>query len=425
MNALFLACALCCAQAGDDPLLKQLDADFEALLKTEKEAQKLREAAQLLATTDGGSHWTNYSRATALLRGTRARASIPLLLKYLVKHTELRGTYHVIIPHYCDLFETLTGKAVGNLYADTAGDGKKIRAAVERLVNDWWKPGKDRITTDIGRMTEEQVQLVTERLISWAGKSGNAALTGQDVHPRMIPVILARSGYLEGEAAKNPPERETFPIPHEAALVLAALRKDGEAPGLEKIAGDERQNSAVRLLCLMALSSAGEDVPLPTLLAVLDKEKKLERRLLTIRIIGDVPDVRKAVPKLLSLLDDPNASVRTAALEALSSTAPPEALPKVGRILDELHSRESVRTALGMLGRMQTPRAKAMLATFLEGALEDARRAEHLYDGLSAFETATGQRWVEAGAHSEAYYRQKAREALKWWKEQQQKAAGG
>ena len=33
----------------------------------------------------------------------------------------------------------------------------------------------------------------------------------------------------------------------------------------------------------------------------------------------------------------------------------------------------------------------------------------------SALQTATGQRWNEAGAHSPEYWRQKAGDAIKWW----------
>ncbi|MCI0458787.1 MAG: hypothetical protein L0Z62_17650, partial [Gemmataceae bacterium] len=309
MNAVFLACCLCCAQAPDnDPLLKQLDSDFEALVKAEKDPQPLREAARLLAATDSSSNWTNYSSVTTLLRRSRARAAVPLLLAYLVRHGDPRRfNSHIYIPAYVGVLELLTGKEIGPLYR-SGGGIREVRAAVERLVNDWWKPHKDNITTDIGKMTDEQAELVTARLLVQAARSSEGAttLTARDVHPRMIPLILARTGYLDGDQAKQPPRRDTYQIPQEAVPILATLRKDGEAPELDKIAADARQNSATRLLCLMALSRAGEDIPLANLVGLLEKEKKLDRRLRMIQMIGALPDAHKAASKLLTLLDDPN-----------------------------------------------------------------------------------------------------------------------
>ncbi|MCI0457264.1 MAG: HEAT repeat domain-containing protein, partial [Gemmataceae bacterium] len=143
-----------------------------------------------------------------------------------------------------------------------------------------------------------------------------------------------------------------------------------------------------------------------------------DRRLRMIQMIGALPDAHKAASKLLTLLDDPNTQVRTAALTALSTSAPPQALPKLRKMLDDLHPQEAIRTVLATLGKMGTPKAKEALVTFLEAGLEDGRRAAYLYDALGAFETATGQRWRQAGAYSLENYRQQARAALKWWRQQ-------
>src|SRR5262245_51900593 len=115
MSAFFLACALACLPAeGGDKLIEQLDADFEPLLKKERDPEPLRKAARLLKETNQSSTWTNYSSACAILRQARSKAAVPLLLKYMIQHAGY-GSGHVLVPEYASTIEQLTGKELGTV----------------------------------------------------------------------------------------------------------------------------------------------------------------------------------------------------------------------------------------------------------------------------------------------------------------------
>jgi hypothetical protein len=109
--------------------------------------------------------------------------------------------------------------------------------------------------------------------------------------------------------------------------------------------------------------------------------------------------------------------VRAAAVLALGDRPPKEALPKLKKILNEKQSIGSVLAALNAIAAIGTREARVVLAEFLEGVLRDGDR--YVYHALSSFEKATGQRWIEAGAHPTAYYQARAKSALAWWKKQE------
>ena len=227
--------------------------------------------------------------------------------------------------------------------------------------------------------------------------------------------MLAGTGYLPPNQ-KPADERDTYAVSFAAIPLLAALRQDGEADELDRIARDPQQPSSARLTCLVALHHAGEDILTTAVLPILEKEKKLERRLLAIQLLAYCRDTRAATPKLLDLLDDGNREVRAAAVFALQKGAPPEALPKLKKVIEE--QDPALRTALNILAAMKTREAQATLADYLAVTLEDQTKSRQVYEALRAFETACDQRWVEAGAHDDAYYRDKAKLALAWWKKQ-------
>lgn len=84
MYVLVLLAALSGGEVGEEKLLAKLDADVEKLLEDDPLAQEVRKAARLLAETNNSDRWTNYSAATKILRQTRSKAGIPLLLAYMV-----------------------------------------------------------------------------------------------------------------------------------------------------------------------------------------------------------------------------------------------------------------------------------------------------------------------------------------------------
>jgi hypothetical protein len=449
MTSLVLAGLLALVPAADEreALVKALDADFEELLKKEKDPQPLRDAARLLAQTNTSDRWLYYSEATALLRKHRSRAAIPLLLRYMVEHAGL-STGPGVVAEYVDTLAILTGKDLANPYRYVPDRNAPVREAVAKLAKDWWGPDKETLTTDLSKMSPEQLRVVAGRVAKRAarGLEANspgddesamglssrvgAVLSGgrdkgrdwcrEDLHAAMVPLFLGTIGYVDPKTAKGPPAAETHRLPWGIVPLLAALRADGEAPQLDKLAEDKSQNTAVRLTCLLALRGAGEEVKAGPLLALLDGERKLERRVVAALALAYTRDRDTATPKLVGLLDDANEEVRTAAVLALRRSAAKDALPGLKKVIDELKPAPAVRPALDAIAEIGTAEARQALAGFLKVALEGGRKKKYLRDAVWAFESATGKRWIGAGAHDEAYYQEKAKTALEWWEKQTQ-----
>ena len=108
MNALVLSGVLCCLLSAEDNLTQQLDADYQALLKQEKDPQPMRDAARALEETDRIAHWTRYTEGLQIIRRTRSKAAVPLLLKYMVRH----AGYGWQTAAYADTLTILTGKNI-------------------------------------------------------------------------------------------------------------------------------------------------------------------------------------------------------------------------------------------------------------------------------------------------------------------------
>ncbi len=233
----------------------------------------------------------------------------------------------------------------------------------------------------------------------------------------MLPVLLETIGYDDNPPAQAP-ARDAVRFIFAAVPMLAALRANGMAPTLDKIAGDERQNSATRLMCLLALYRAGEKLNAPEIVAILGKEKKEERRLVAILALRFSGDAKTVAAPLVELLDDPNRTIQTAAILALEGSAPADALPKLKKVVTELEPLQAVYAAIRTIGRMDGKEPRAALVEFMEAAQDDPKKARYMYQALMAFQNATGQDWIEAGAHPDSYYREKAKAALEWWKSQ-------
>lgn len=310
MNALLLAGLLLAAPADDARLLERLDAEFESLVREDPNAATLRQAAQLLEQTDQSSHWTNYSKATALLRQTRSKAAVPLLLKYMVKHAEL-STAHVTVPEYAATIELLTGKDIGKVYESGSDGPKAVRRRVAELFDDWWLPAKGAISTAPSKMSRERLEVLVDRLlgkIRWARDydrdpddratayriyhilfykvmspyaSDEPAWRDVELDPAMVPILLGQAGY-QPEGTTLPGAGQVHRVPFAVVDLLAALRKNQSAPQLDRIAADPKQGSATRLTCVLAMYAAGEKLDTPALISVLNTESQLELRLVTI-----------------------------------------------------------------------------------------------------------------------------------------------
>ena len=415
-----------------DKLLSELDADFEALLKQEKNPEPLRRAARLLSQSKGG--WMYRDEALDLLRRHRSLAAVPLLLRYLVEHASAHNKPGDTA--YADALTLLTGKDIRPAVVAAP------RAQVQQLVDSWWRPQRERITVDPAKMSRAQLEVIADRIVLRLAKAERNDGPGEpadriatrlrsvfqpdsdpeddspwwqgSLHPAMAPTLLAAAGY-EVKPTRARGTWEHTPIPYDLIPVLAALQKEDKRVGLDRIARDPRQNSAVRLTCLLARYGAGERLDTKAVVELLGKEKHLEMRLVATLAL-EHGDPREAAPCLLSLLDDPNVHIRAAAVQALHAAKPPAAVPKLRRVLDEPRGI-GVYRALDLLAAIGGQEARAVLAAYLQDSLAGGRKRPYLHHARYACERATGQRWTRAGAQTAVYYRAAARRALAWWRQ--------
>ena len=391
---------------ANDELLHMLEQDFVELLKKSNNAEKLLDAEDLLAETNDNTHWTNYSAATRLLKLHRDLAAIPLLLRYMVLHTE-RSSSHVMLPAYRKTMITLTGHEIAPIYQSGPDLEKRVRAQVLNLFNDWWRKEKEHLKVDPAKMTPGQRERLVINLLKEVRYNGDFTGSGGardtaygayhnvyykvraggsssdypidvPLHPSMIPLILAPSGYrADGDAVKGP---KLFP--YEAIHILAEFVKNGESATIAEIAGDKRQNSAVRMVCILALFRGGHSFQTAQMLGMLKSETDLERRLinlLSLRWAGS-----EAVPVLLDHMDDDSMEIATAAGCALADIRPNAALPKFEKLLDRHHVSMPL-LLLGAMAEYKTPDSRALLKRLLTDAVEGRKNGQHLYRLISAF----------------------------------------
>jgi hypothetical protein len=430
----------------DEAFLRKLEAEYQELLRVEKNPQPIREAAALLAKTNQSDNWTAYMGATHLLRRHRSKAAIPLLMQYMIRHAEFGGG-NGNVAEYVDTLAVLTGENIVNPYRYVADRVSPVQEGVEKLHRTWWTPNKNKITVEPEKMTASQREIVADKLLSRFARSSRHNRGGRDsisvydlssavrdilqpggeprgrlekepVHSALLPAILASAGYRPDDTKPNLPERRLHELLPSAVPMLAALRRDGAAPALDRLAEDKKLDSLLRLTCVLALTCAGEELKTSVLMSVIDSDPKVEHRTIAVLALAYAASIKPALPLLLKRLEDPNRDVRTAAVHVFAAHPTADALPRLKPILENVQPPEAIHVAFRAVGGVQTKEAKEMLANFLEQSLKDGKKGRYLYHALSAFEDATGRRSIEAGAHEEAYYREKAQLALEWWKKQ-------
>jgi hypothetical protein len=444
MNAMILIGVMTCSFAGEDKLVERLDADFETLVANDANRVQLRQAARLLEGTNVHSGW-GFFEAVKIVRQTRCKAGIPLLMKNMIQSAAGKGNAHIAIPEFADTITILTGKGFDSPYRGGRDPQTAVRAAILELADKWWTPHQGEITTNLDKMTAEQLEVVVNRLLKKASRdhylddrSGRQEVTAyrfyhiityrivqphssseralwypEELRAAMVRPLLDRAGYVKDPAAETGQTRGR--IPYAAIGLLADLRKNQEAGELPKVADDARQNAATRLTCTLALLAAGEELKTPVLLSILDTEKDLENRLVATLALQYSRERVRAGAKLVELLDDPNREVRVAATCALRGPRPGQALPKLKTFVDELGSKDAYGFVFDTLAAYKTKEACEILVGFIRAALEDSDKERHVFSAYHALETATGQRWSGAGAQTPEYWRQKARDAVKWW----------
>jgi hypothetical protein len=395
-----------------DELLYELEKDFIELLKSSKHVDKLLQAETLLVATNDNTHWTNYSEATRILLAHRDSASIPLLLRYIVLHSK-RSSHHIMIPEYQRAIEILSGKQFAKLYESGPDIEKRMRSKVQQIVNDWWRPNKSSLAVAPEQMQTEQLHVLVNRAMDTVRRNGDFSGSGgkrntaygayhnvyykalksssdnetvfKPLHPAMLPLFLAKGGYRSDQASSPPTEHEEFP--YELVVILAEYAKNGHADLLHTILNDPSQCSNIRIVCALALVRASHEFPTDPMLAILEKESDLERKLICLLALRWAsPQVN---PVLLKYMEDHNLEIATAAACALADAKPKEAIPKFEKLLTRQHT-ESPILLLNALSEYQTEAAKALLKRLLTEAVDGTQNSQHLYRIISAFAQAWG-----------------------------------
>ena len=435
----FVLAACCSAAIGADELVKQLDADYRKLLAKEEDPSPLWKAERLLERTNRNTRWTNYLAATRVLRKSRSKAGIPLVLKYAAIHAKTgAGNFKT----YSDTLVILSGDDI-ELPTPTGADRPKSgRDNVAKLVAAWWTPKKATITTDLDQMKPDSLRRVVglvatrtlgsssyypekdaenpEKLFHLLCKmlrystSDRTYWYREELNAAMVPHLLAMSGYTTKTPAKAKASLKN--VDYRAVPLLAALRKDGEAPDLHKIAEDPRQISAVRLTCILAVAMAGEEIQTEELLAIIEKEKRPAIRLPAILALEYSIDSKNVTPKLLDLMDDRNAAVCTAAAYAMDGAAQAVAVPRLKKIIDRVYPLKAMYPAMRALGKIKTADSAQALVDFMVAASKDAKKGEYLSRAMSAFRSSTGcPIRIPAGVPREGVVAARVKQALEWW----------
>ena len=202
---------------ADEKIIQQLEADFEQLLKEERNPQLLRDAARLLEQTNQSDRWTNYSSATALLCRSRSKAAVPLLLKFMFVHGGF-STNHVTLPEYAATITVLTGVEVRP-------------ADREKLVRDWWVADRDKITTDPAKMTPEQRGRVADQLLKDVRKSQESNRFGSRTDTVSAGTIQAELHSLHsGYRSSRPSWHARGPASSTAAALAGGDRLSSAEP---------------------------------------------------------------------------------------------------------------------------------------------------------------------------------------------------
>jgi hypothetical protein len=398
-------------------VVDMLEEDFQKLLKKDRQATFMLQAAQQFLDPTDNNRWNNDANSTTLIRQHRSQAAIPLLLKYLIVRPEAdRGSGGV--NGYLETLTVLTGEDVKRLYAKAG--------SAEEFVKQWWFAGKDRITVDFEVMQREQLERVVATLFMvdqrarFRSRRELPHWYPNEIHAAMLPILLERCG-VDG-AGKNKASGQA--LDQDVISALAQLRMNGEAPYLDKLAKDPKQSASARLICMLANHAAGEDLATEALLDLHMKEKNLEIREAALSLLPESTAPPSSAPRLLAALDDPNARIRSAAISAMTAIPVPAALPKLAQMLERTAAGAPAndwRNVLSAVTRIGSTEATQVMAAQLETCVKNKNWANSIYYVLSEFEKLTGQQWNEAGAHDNAFYIAKANQALEWWRGQNKK----
>jgi|JI9StandDraft_1071089.scaffolds.fasta_scaffold10199_5 hypothetical protein len=377
-------------------VINKLKLAYTQLLQSSKHRAQVEQAAQLLAETNDNTHWTNYSVAAKLLQEHRDKAAIPLLLQYIVIHTE-RSSRHVMIPEYAKTIEFLTGRECNLGRAQAAYPVERLAP----LVLQWWMDNEATLSVEPETMDDKELAAYVKTLLSEARSQGEFTRTraeretcyvtsqtvnygllkksestqrlSGDVATKLLPLVLSASD-----------DQPLFP--YEAVWLLSDLAKMGQEVEIRKLALDPNQDRAIRLACLLGLYRAGASYPTETILHLYQNEVDFERRL--ILLVSMRWGGKEVLPILLSAMDDTNFEIAGAAACATVGFKSSDALVKFEKML--MVERENPFLLYNALAEYKTHEARLVLKRLLVAALDGGPNRQNVSRLLDSFETAWG-----------------------------------
>ncbi len=384
--------------AREDALLRELESDYESLLKNSQHKDQLREAEQLLRELDDRSKWTNYSAATKILRQHRDRAAIPLLLRFCWLHAGASSA-HVILPEYRQVISEISGHAIPELYVAGADRVELTRQAVENLTENWWRKFRNTLVVSTSEMDPQQLEVMATQLlervrkkVDFSGSGGQVGMAYHALHvmyyrmsnpgdegfvfvphERLVPIILEKIGY-QTNASKRLDQAVT-PFPFDVAWILGEFAKHNSAELLQALSEDKEQTPVVRLACMLALLRVSQDVDVQHVLELLKHDNDRQRQMIYLLMLrwfdGDTQET------LLEYMRHPDVELATAAACALRDTKPDQAIERFAGLM-ERSLQESPILLLSELSHYEQQAARDLMEKLLRQSLEGAKHAEHL-----------------------------------------------
>lgn len=380
-----------------DELLSSLEKDFVDLAEKSKFRDKLLEAERHLEGTSNRSIW-DYRNGLKLVLENRDIASVPLLLRYMVVHTNV-GNTHISIPQYRETLTKLTGREFAPFYVSGPNFKTQIRESVRKVYNDWWIKQRDSITIDTNDMPKSKLGVIADYMIRNVKKngdfngSGGEMATAYRAYHNVMYRVRSRSGYERMEI--NPLDENMLNVfldkfeksagkefPYEAVWILAEFATAGHSQRIEETAQDQSQGSALRLAATLALHRAGQRYATENVLSLLESKNNLQARLIMIATLR-WGDKESTLPVLLKALEDPNIEIATIAGCALEEIKPAEAIPKMRKLLESAPNQTPL-LLYNTIATYKTAESRKLLRDLLEQAIEQ-KQDQKIYRLLSAY----------------------------------------
>ena len=403
-------------------LVSRLQADVDTLAKKATEPWAFAGARRILSQLTPPAGARQYQEALATLRRLRPKAAIPLLLSAPGLSEPRLNRYELrrIMTSLLHTLTILSGKALPTGPSDYA-------ALLTQLARAWWFPQKQRITTQLSRMSREELDQVTFALVrrqalpsytsvaqTWRrvvstnftrpnrSHSYPKAWFESDLHPRMVPSLLQSIDSPATVAAAYP--------------LLASLSARGARTMIS--AASHTGPPYRRFAALLALWRAGEDFDGAGLLELFQKNtSSVDLRVAVLVAMTQAPSGPELVRALKAGLNSRNREVRTASLYAFTRHAPAGLLPDLERLAQRASTDQEVGAVYDVLRtfignhQAQAIVARLMTAELARGGAGHQRR---LNRALYAFRQITGHRLKLDHKASAA---SKARQALAWWQQ--------